>query len=133
MKNQNGQSMLLEGDYYTLLGSDADGLSGSFDLAIRPESRIFEGHFPGNPVCPGVCGVELIRECAARVVGCNLRIARISKCRFLSVARPQDGCRLSFDVALTPADDGAYQLRAKMHDGSKDYMSFAGTVQTEKP
>lgn len=146
--------MLLKDEYYTLIDSQIDSLTGIFTLAINPDSKIFKGHFPGNPISPGVCGVELIRECASMVVvpqppkGVldnvvhqlqSLRIKKISKCRFLAVIRPQDNKNLRISISLTPIGDSsnslsptgadAYQLKAKISDDTTDYMSFAGEVE----
>lgn len=120
--------MLLEDEYYTMIDFQTDGVSGSFTILINSASTIFEGHFPGNPICPGVCGVELIRECASIVLAQEVRISKINKCRFLSVARPQENCRFCISIATTPMDDGSYLTKAKMSDGNTDCIAFSGVV-----
>lgn len=40
-----------------LVGSKVEG-----EFFCRPELSIFEGHFPGNPIFPGVCQVEMMAQ-----------------------------------------------------------------------
>lgn len=128
MMTKKPKTMLLEDEYYTLIDSQTDSVTGCLTIRVNPASRIFEGHFPGNPICPGVCGVELIRECASIVLAQEVRISKINKCRFLSVARPQEDCRFCISIATTPMGDGSCLIKAKMSDGKADYISFSGVV-----
>ena len=46
------------------LPQDQEGTGISkYSVSLRLESShdIFKGHFPGNPVLPGVCQVEMVR------------------------------------------------------------------------
>lgn len=120
------KTMLLEGDYYTLTHAETDNVSGLFTISINPASSIFQGHFPGTPVCPGVCSVELVRECASIVMEHEVRMSRISKCRFLSVIRPQDNRPLLLSLSITQKGDDICQLKAKMSCDGADLMTLAG-------
>ena len=42
----------------------------------------FEGHFPGNPIVPGVCLIELSRVMAEQAAGLELVLQEISLCKF---------------------------------------------------
>lgn len=83
--------MLLDNKYYKLTNKQTRKEKTDFHLALLPTCDIYRGHFPGHPVCPGVCGIELIKECAMMLTGHKLRIHTIHKCRFTAVATP-DKC-----------------------------------------
>ena len=54
--------MLLK-DFYTLAEldkSDTENLKAIIDL--NKDHEVYKGHFPGNPVVPGVCLTQLIKE-----------------------------------------------------------------------
>ena len=35
-------------------------------LQLHPEHEIYQAHFPGNPITPGVCQVQIVAELAGR-------------------------------------------------------------------
>ena len=60
---------------------------------------ICEGHFPGDPLVPGVVLIEAVRSAAGRCAGRDLSIARIRDAKFLAEVRPGDeiGIEAVFD------------------------------------
>jgi 3-hydroxyacyl-[acyl-carrier-protein] dehydratase len=54
--------MILLNDFYTLTEKiEVPGVVKA-KIAINKRHRIFDGHFPGLPVVPGVCMLQIVRE-----------------------------------------------------------------------
>lgn len=75
---------------------------------LRPEESWFAGHFPGQPVQPGVLTIEMLAQtgavCALSVPENKGKIAffaGIDKARFRGVARPGDTLTLEVEVTKT--------------------------------
>jgi 3-hydroxyacyl-[acyl-carrier-protein] dehydratase len=83
--------------------------NGVFEVRLNPVHAIFDGHFPGNPVLPGVCSMMIVRECASRTVGQPLRSASIRESKFLAAITPDP--ILSVKLKLSTQDHG-YSLDA---------------------
>ena len=80
---------------------------------LRPDEFWFAGHFPGNPVMPGVLIVEALAQTGAVCVlslpenaGKLALFAGIDKVRFKRVVRPGDTLRLQVDVTAMRAGVG---------------------------
>jgi 3-hydroxyacyl-[acyl-carrier-protein] dehydratase len=83
--------------------------NGLFEVQLNPGHAIFEGHFPGNPVLPGVCSMMIVRECASLMAGRPLRYASIRESKFLAAITPDP--ILSVKLKLS-AQDNDYSLDA---------------------
>lgn len=59
-----------------------------FEAEINPEHAVFKGHFPGNPVMPGVCTLRIVRECVSSALGYPVLFCSIRSCKFLSAVVP---------------------------------------------
>jgi 3-hydroxyacyl-[acyl-carrier-protein] dehydratase len=73
---------------------------------VKGDEYFFRGHFPGNPIMPGVLIVEAIAQAGAIVVlmlpenkGKLVLFAGIDKARFKKIVRPDDD--LSIEVEIT--------------------------------
>jgi len=55
---------------------------------------VYEGHFPGRPVCPGVMTMGMVRECASRLMGKRLAWKELKSCRFTGMLYPGDDVTL---------------------------------------
>lgn len=123
---------LLFNDYYIIEGNAIDNLRGLFFVSINPRSKIFKGHFPGNPICPGVCHIEMIRECASLIMNDNMRFAEICKSRFTAVAKPDESCKITLFINLTSAEKYRYNLVANISDGDKTYLTMSAVMYRSK-
>lgn len=104
-----------------------EGLSAKFNVAILPECNVYDGHFPGDPVCPGVCNIETIKECAILLTGEQLRYSIIKQCRLTALATPTVCPEVSIQVTLSPSDDG-YAIQATIADSRQTYMILKGQL-----
>ena len=120
--------MLLENKFYRILSEErGEGLSAKFNVAILPECNVYDGHFPGDPVCPGVCNIETIKECAILLTGEQLRYSIIKQCRLTALATPTVCPEVSIQVILSPSGEG-YAIQATIADSRQTYMILKGQL-----
>ena len=120
--------MLLENKFYKVLSEErGEGLSAKYHVAILPECNVYDGHFPGDPVCPGVCNIETIKECAILLCGEQLRYSTIKQCRLTALATPTVCPEVDVQVNLSPSGDG-YALQAIIADDRQTYMILKGQL-----
>lgn len=122
--------MRLEHHYYELDSMHTGGRHGRFHIALRPDCEVYRGHFPGNPVCPGVCHIQTVKELTERLTGCRLRIRSIRLCRLKAVATPSACPELCVDISLSDTDGGLL-VEARMADAERTYMDFKGEMTKE--
>lgn len=72
---------------------------------VKPDEYYFKGHFPGNPVMPGVLMIEAIAQAGAVAVlmlpqfsGKIVLFAGIDKARFKRIVRPEDTLKIEVDI-----------------------------------
>ena len=120
--------MLLENKFYRVLSEErGEGLSAKYRVAILPECNVYDGHFPGDPVCPGVCNIETIKECAILLCGEQLRYSTIKQCRLTALATPTVCPEVDVQVNLSPSGEG-YVLQATIADNRQTYMILKGQL-----
>lgn len=76
-----------------------------YSAEIYSEHPIFNGHFPQAPVVPGVCTMNMIKECIADVLSYDVRYNYIKECKFLSAITPSTHKIVDVDITLKQIDD----------------------------
>lgn len=80
--------MLIEGLYKIISTENAEnGISAMIHL--NKDHAIFRGHFPGNPVMPGVCMIQIIKELTEQTTGKNLFLSVSSNIKFMAIINPE--------------------------------------------
>ena len=72
---------------------------------MNPYHEIYNGHFPGMPICPGVCNIQTIRECAELELDRRLTINSISQCRFSALIVPTENAQLRLNLNITKKNE----------------------------
>lgn len=92
--------MILKDDLYTITAfTETDGQIHSA-IRLNPQHRIFEGHFPGQPVLPGVCMVQIIKELVETATGKTWTMSQSDYLKFLSPIIPADGQTIEATVTM---------------------------------
>ena len=73
------------------------------EVELLPNHSIYEGHFPGQPVVPGVCTLTIIRECLGKILNKDVKFSAIKDCKYVSALLPYDGLRITINLTLTEA------------------------------
>ncbi len=92
--------MLIEGLYkVTSTENTSEGILSKVHL--NKDHAIFKGHFPGNPVMPGVCMIQIIKELTEESTGKNLFLAVSSNIKFMAIINPEKNpdLQIAIDIA----------------------------------
>jgi len=101
--------------WYSILGLQAsDDDQMILDAEVLPDSPWFGGHFPENPILPGIAQLEMAID-AIRLVGKrNLSVTGFRKVRFKRVIRP--GEKLKVIATPRKSHEGSYAFRILVED-----------------
>ncbi|HEY0246570.1 MAG TPA: hypothetical protein VGC01_13460 [Mucilaginibacter sp.] len=70
-------------------------------LEMDTTNEIFEGHFPGQPVLPGACMVQLIKEVLEKNLSTTLKLEKADNLKFMSLIDPQKNNLLLLEINYT--------------------------------
>lgn len=116
-------------DYYTINEIvQKEGVT-LFHISLCPDSIVYEGHFPGEPVSPGVCNIQMIKECAEQVAGKSLLLNNLQQCRLTTLMTPVQHPQVEVNIHLEEKGD-AYKLKATIGKGEEVYLDLKAELIT---
>ncbi len=65
---------------------------------VPADHPAFAGHFPGQPILPGVALLDTVVHTVAAATGISLDVCAISSVKFLGPARPGDALAIRYMV-----------------------------------
>jgi 3-hydroxyacyl-[acyl-carrier-protein] dehydratase len=73
---------------------------------LDPKHDVFLGHFPNNPVLPGVVQLDIVRSLLEKVVGSNISTKEIKDVKYLKVINPDQDkeLKLNFTYSIVDGD-----------------------------
>jgi len=99
-----------------------EGNSITTQRTLREDEYYFQGHFPGNPIMPGVLLCEACFQTGAILMGAGNQpglgvVTRIKDTKFKNFARPGDA--LTITVTLDDKIDNAFYMSGKIRIDDK--------------
>lgn len=105
--------MLLD-HFYTILSSElSDSTTWTIQAELNSEHTVYQGHFPGHPVVPGVCLLQLIKECVENIRQQKLQYTQVSSCKFLSAINPIETPHIAVMLVLKETAESTLLLQAE--------------------
>lgn len=101
--------MQLKNNLYTIAHKQLEkGYSGSlYELELIPSSVIYQAHFPGEPITPGVCIVQMGKELVEDALQQELHVSYVKNVKFLSILTPTQSTSATFLLQkITFSEDG---------------------------
>ena len=98
---------------HCLLSAQAAGSNEATLAFCYPETfNGFRGHFPGDPILPGVCILQSVRIGLERLWNHSLRLVGIVDAKFISRVKPDDV--LDFTVRETAREAGVVTVKSRV-------------------
>jgi 3-hydroxyacyl-[acyl-carrier-protein] dehydratase len=98
-------------------------------LHLRVPHPILYGHFPGRPVLPGACLIQLAEELAASVAGREVRLIRAGPIKFITMIDPTHDGSLAMTLAGKEQAAGEWQITADGFNAGKTFFRFRGVFR----
>ncbi|WP_138475850.1 3-hydroxyacyl-ACP dehydratase [Dyadobacter bucti] len=76
-------------DLYTITETDSSAGQINSEIKINGGHRLFKGHFPGEPVTPGVVQLQIVKEILEAHLQKKLSMKSLRVCKFLSILNPE--------------------------------------------
>jgi 3-hydroxyacyl-[acyl-carrier-protein] dehydratase len=105
------------------------GMKYKISISLDQDHEIFKGHFPGNPVLPGVCQLEIVRELAEEILGCKCMLAGASQVKFLNPVNPMEHSSLAYDLKFLKISDGEFDVNAVLASEMVIFMKMKGRLK----
>ena len=133
---------MLLNDFYTIELLDRQGPSARARIRFNAGHKIFDGHFPGRPVVPGACLLQIVEEMTAGITGQSCRLIRADQLKFIAMLDPSLTGTVEMTIVLheagegkeagerKEAGEGEWEVSADLSDGSVVYFKFKGVFRS---
>ncbi len=96
--------MLIKG-LYNIIETAKTENGFSAKVHLNKDHEIFKGHFPNNPVMPGVCMLQMISELVENFTKKQLFLNKATNVKFMAVINPKINADLNLQIDVAEVDN----------------------------
>ena len=94
-------------------------------LDINKDCDIFNGHFPGHPVVPGACMLQIVKEVLEAALNTSSRLKKADHLKFMAMIGPGSTETVELEIAYKLTEDDI-NVTAKLINGDVVYFKLQG-------
>jgi 3-hydroxyacyl-[acyl-carrier-protein] dehydratase len=103
--------MLLKDFYKVISLENPMGSKYIATIKVNENHDVFKGHFPGNPVMPGVCMMQIIKEISEQITECSLFMQTLTNVKFMALINPFVSSELLLELEISITDEGLVKVK----------------------
>ncbi len=109
---------------FKIISINADDSTIIASVEVNIDNAILKGHFPDQPVVPGACMVQIVKEVLSDVLDKPLRLTKADNIKFLSLIEPSvQSLQLNISYQLL---DNDIKVSAALQSGDTTFMKLQG-------
>lgn len=120
----------LMGDFYTIAAQTRSEGKLNAVLRLNVSHPIFTGHFPGQPVVPGACLLQMTREILEAELSQTMHLSVAHNLKFIAPVDPGKNGEISFELLYQQKEEGCIVSAAFFYD-DKACCKFNGVFVTD--
>jgi len=95
-------------------------------IRLQGNHHIFKGHFPGNPILPGVCTIQIIKELIAEAFKKKLQLTKAGNIKYLSFINPLINNTIQFEIKYKYLENDEISSNVRVYCETVNFCSFKG-------
>ena len=121
--------MKLLNSLYTVV-SDVRG-EGKHDFLISLDKNhfIYQAHFPGEPITPGVCIMQIAKELLEVSTDLKLNLTSVKNIKFLRIISPAEITRITYSFGKIAREEDCVKVQVTVVDGDDVYAKLSLVCQ----
>lgn len=121
--------MMLLGKLYHIISEEKGSNSNTvFEVQFDIHHSIFQGHFPNQPVVPGVCLTHMCKELAEKVLDKKLNLQKGDNLKFLNFIDPNQHPRVKVTLQFKDSQGTTFPLDAQVSADGLVFFKFQGVL-----
>jgi 3-hydroxyacyl-[acyl-carrier-protein] dehydratase len=116
--------MRLLGDFFKVNELKSFDKGFAAEVEINAAHSILKGHFPGNPVVPGVCMIEIVKEILEQKEERTFLLSETKNAKFLNILNPEVNPKVTVKCDIADTGDDFIRLRTVICDDEKVYLKL---------
>lgn len=96
-----------------------------FGISLFPEHFIYKAHFPGEPITPGVCIIQIATELFSLVMDAPMSLYSAKNVKFLKIVSPSERTDFSFTFSKIVVEGDLFKFACVLSAENEIYAKLS--------
>lgn len=117
--------MKLQNSLFTVLSHTVTENRHDFNIRLDAEHFIYKAHFPGEPITPGVCIMQIALELMEEAAEKKLEVKCVKNVKFLRIITPQEVTEICYSLQKLTIEENTVKCQITVSAGTDVYAKLS--------
>jgi len=98
-------------------------------IALNPDHEVYKGHFPGNPIAPGVCLTQMVKETVEHITKKKLTMVTGDNLKFMAILNPVVTPNVVMTLSIKIKENGNLQADSNVMAETTSFFSIKASFK----
>lgn len=123
--------MKLQNSLFTVLQHSVAESRQDFTIRLDATHFIYQAHFPGEPITPGVCILQMAVELMELATGQKLEVKCVKNVKFLHIISPNEVTEVCYSLQKLTVEDRTVKSQITVSAGDVVYAKLSLICEAE--
>ena len=116
--------MILKDNFFTVEHQNIADDKSVFIINLNSEHFIYKAHFPNNPITPGVCIVQIVKELYSYQTNKKFFLNKIKNMKFSHPIIPNEHKQITVKISSASEDNKTHKLKVEIINSDILFTKF---------
>lgn len=102
---------MFQDDLFQILTEEIEDNRALFAIRLNREHSIYSGHFPGDPITPGVCVVQIATDLFSHLMKKECTLITAKNVKFLNIIKPTEHDTINYELNWEKTENESYKVK----------------------
>jgi 3-hydroxyacyl-[acyl-carrier-protein] dehydratase len=124
--------MKLKNNFFQIKNSCQTDKGIDYTITLNPEHAIYQAHFPGNPITPGVCIIQIVKELSEEILEHKLLLKKAKSIKLLNGLYPMKFQEITFSISISLENKVEYKVNALVYNETHQFAKLSMLLINQK-
>ncbi len=122
---------MLKDNFYKIVNAGKNENDLFFSIELNENHSIFQGHFPDNPITPGVVQMEIVKELLQVDKSQKLKMISMSNCKFLAILNPKENNSIDVVLTVNEGENNTLKVNSVFKNSETTFLKMSSIYEVE--
>jgi len=122
---------MFKDDLFSILTEDQTDQQADFTIRLNAGHPIYTGHFPEDPITPGVCIVQIAVDLFSHITKQTCHLVKAKNVKFLQIIRPAEHPEVRYHLSWELGEASVFAVKVIVDNDTTTFSKMSLQISAE--
>lgn len=122
---------MFQDNLFSIVSESITDNQSDFTIRLNGHHPIYSGHFPDDPITPGVCIIQMAVDLFSHGMQQEYHLLKAKNVKLIQIIRPKEHPEVHYRLTWEKTEDGPFAVKVLVDDGPVTFSKMSLQVVAE--